>query len=884
MEKSVNGLKELLNKISVCYESIPISDEIVLQIERDFLLEAFDDKTHKSLFVLHTGSIYYDAVAMAISIIALIFMDDSKASDVTKNIKKGDLVTYNSKRWIYSGTTVIKGIERYILENDKGSTVYILESSMCDVLPYKGKSKELNGLGIGRSRSRRTEFLKKVAGLKGDEISATPSQSLVLFIDNHKFDDLLNKTSIRFDREEYFLLDLVTASFFTDSNELRKRGNANNNEAMLKATLSIDKAREMIKEKHGNFIVGLQIFDDRAYKKYGLDLEELLYRKKLPYSMLITKLSMDGWVRAQIENDNDIEVLPFTSEYIKNIKLSKQESITESLKENEKVLMAFREEIQNACWGESRLHFVESTFAWKDFKRVKENIAFVMNNCLEEPSVLEFSRWAYSMLKLFNNAIFNFEEYEKLSLGYKEMRDFALPSEKIVEYKTQIEKYPLAVKNQSHIIIEYIDKKYKEFKNQNPKREILRDVMKDLKNTKMLIIVPNLRYRPFIERFYPKTWNAILNNSYVVATESQASKMDISKYTDIYYLSLMNSSKYNPFDYVFSTCIDILLYDTQLRLYKSLYKEFVEYKKQLNRKAFSPNFELKEFEDNSQGYISESENGQEIEFQDDFKIDNEIQQSFMRLFLQNERYQSQRDYAEAGERRGYFLEAYRYANFVSGENIVFTKGYTAYVIDVDKQSVVEKSVDDVKEGDQLIFTVNDDKTKDIVDELLLGLAEKNKELAYQYNLVNSWKEACRNYKYENGLKYTQISKMFSERGYKAQSQVIRGWLDEQSHIVGPKQEEAFEYIQKVFGEECLPSHYMDYALATKQIRSARVKILKLIEKAVISDNIEFEDSSNMFAGLKDRIQETALIKQIDHIETIEPFGIAGYRANRPIEN
>ena len=277
------------------------------------------------------------------------------------------------------------------------------------------------------------------------------------------------------------------------------------------------------------------------------------------------------------------------------------------------------------------------------------------------------------------------------------------------------------------------------------------------------------------------------------------------------------------------------------------------------------------------------ENEQENEYKDEFEIDNEIQQSFMRMFLQNERFQSQRAFPDiTGQER--FLEAYRYANFISGENIIFTKGYTAYVIDVDKQSVIEKGVDELKEGDQLIFTINDERTKDIVDELLCSISEKNSEIARCYGLVKEWKENCRKYRYENRIKYTQLSKMFSAKGYKAQPQVIRSWLDEQSHIVGPNQEETFKYIQDVFGKDCLPESHTEYALATKQIRSARVKILKLIEKAVISDNIKFDDNAGMYEELKDRIQEITVVKQIDHIETIEAFSIAGYRANRPIEN
>lgn len=880
MEKTKEGLRELIEKIDILYNGCSIDKEIVLEVEKQFLIEAFDGTEHKSLFVQHTGSDLYDAVALAIVTLGLVLLDDSKAVDVVNEIKEGDLVTYHSKRWIYSGTSFLSGKERYVLKDDKGCITYLLESSMCDVLPYNGKSKNLDGKGIGKSKSKRTEFLKEVAGLKKHEIPAITSQSVIIYIDNHRFDELLNGVSIKYAEKNYFILDLVTASFFTDNNELKKRGNANNNEAMLKATLSIDKAREMVKAKRGNFIMGLLVLDDRAYKKYGLDLEELLYRKKLPFSILVTKLSMDSWVQAQLENQNDIMVLPYTSEYLKTIDSNNESN--RSLTENV-ALVKFNEEVQNAKWGESRLHFVESTFLWKDIKRIKENIAFVINNCLEDPMTTEFARWAYSMIKLFNNAIFSFEEYERLSSGYKEMRDFLLPSGQIEEFRKAIDNFPLAVKRQSQLILDYVESKYNEHMEANPKREALWEAFRDLELTNMLVIVPTTRYKPFVERFYPKTWNAVLKNKYVIATESQARKMDMSQFSDIYYLSLMNVTKYNPFDNVFFTSVDILLYDSQMRLYRSLYKEFVDYKKMLNKRAYAVSDEILNYSDNSEGYLVDDYD-ETVEADDDVELDNEIQQSFMRMFLQSERFMSQKDYSDDVNGRVHFLEAYKYASFVTGENIIFTKGYTAYVVDTDKQCVIERSVDDIKEGDQLIFTVNDDNTKDIVDELLAGVAEKNPEIDRYYQLVSSWKEACRNYRYDNNLKYTQLSKMFATKGYKAQPQVIRSWLDEQSHIVGPKQEKTFMFIQQVFGEEVLPEHYMEYAVATKHIRSARVKILKLIEKAVISENIEFDDNSHMFDGLKERIQETAIIKQIEHIETIEPFNIAGYRANRPIEN
>ena len=70
----------------------------------------------------------------------------------------------------------IEGKDRYVLKDDKGCTTYLLESSMCDVLPYNGKSKNLDGKGVGKSKSKRTEFLQEVAGLKRNEIPAITMQ------------------------------------------------------------------------------------------------------------------------------------------------------------------------------------------------------------------------------------------------------------------------------------------------------------------------------------------------------------------------------------------------------------------------------------------------------------------------------------------------------------------------------------------------------------------------------------------------------------------------------------------------------------------------------------------------------------------------------------
>ena len=116
-------------------------------------------------------------------------------------------------------------------------------------------------------------------------------------------------------------------------------------------------------------------------------------------------------------------------------------------------------------------------------------------------------------------------------------------------------------------------------------------------------------------------------------------------------------------------------------------------------------------------------------------------------------------------------------------------------------------------------------------------------------------------------------------------QTVRQWLDIQSHIVGPKERDRFKYIGKVLGNTEIENEYLKYAEATSTIRSIRIKILKLIENAVVADISGAQyDGDDMFRDIIDRIREIAVVKQLDKIETIDTFKIQFGRANRPIEH
>ena len=76
--------------------------------------------------------------------------------------------------------------------------------------------------------------------------------------------------------------------------------------------------------------------------------------------------------------------------------------------------------------------------------------------------------------------------------------------------------------------------------------------------------------------------------------------------------------------------------------------------------------------------------------------DATLQEAFMKVFLQTERYHS-REYFNNHHYNDGGLDAHRYGQFVTGEQIIFTKGYIAYVFDHVEGIVIEKKSMNLKQ-------------------------------------------------------------------------------------------------------------------------------------------------------------------------------------------
>ena len=117
--------------------------------------------------------------------------------------------------------------------------------------------------------------------------------------------------------------------------------------------------------------------------------------------------------------------------------------------------------------------------------------------------------------------------------------------------------------------------------------------------------------------------------------------------------------------------------------------------------------------------------------------------------------------------------------FTTGEQILFSKYYSAVVLDQRKGGVTEKKPEELLAGDILVFTRRNDYTRNIVDQVfdqLMYTKRLNADVQNAAEKVFYWKAALREFKDLNGLTYSALAKEMRKNGSSLQEVTIRQWL------------------------------------------------------------------------------------------------------------
>ena len=266
--KTEEALRLVLEKCEIRYGDVIFSKELLLKTYSEYLIRTINKEKHNVGLVLHTGSICFDAISLVVAAITNLISNETSSQDIIESINSGDMILYVSKkkeRYVFMGIvdgeildSAYKG-RRYVHLQQKNCNSYVPENKWRLIEPYNGTSTRLDGRGIKKKETSRDDFYKDVLGMNDGDIPSLIDTSSVLVMPRERADELLKNLSISFGEKTISLLELVTASYFTEEDEYPYGGNLSKNEAIIKICAKVSVARSLILSKGGNSHIGLMV-------------------------------------------------------------------------------------------------------------------------------------------------------------------------------------------------------------------------------------------------------------------------------------------------------------------------------------------------------------------------------------------------------------------------------------------------------------------------------------------------------------------------------------------------------------------------------------------------------------------------------------------------
>lgn len=861
-------LKKIINRCDILYNTELISQESLIKAYIQFINQTFSEEKHNVSVVMHTGSVCFDIVSLIFAAVSTLVLDEGEVDSLVDSLEEGDIVVFEKERYRFLG------IEKKKLFDDKPEIKYaeleqdgkghykrsIPEKMWFGIRPYSGTSKTLDGRGIRTSADKRNRFISTMMDVSKDKIPGLIKTSSVVVMPRNKADDILRNT-VFFDRQEgvgYKLLDLVTASYYTEADEYYYSGNAEKADPNLKITSKLSVARELILSPIDNTIVGLVVLEEDGANQSRSELEELMNRRSLGYVYVSYHINSDMG-EALVSEYEKANLFACTKEYLLNneTKLNTYNTYTAELEKQVGVILNQEVNIISA----------ESSFSWDDVKKIKSYLKSIRHSDFSDENKDDFVIQAGALFNLLITAPFSMSEMENYLASSSNVAVLS-PADRIELLKDYLNKLSYSLQDKAKYVLEKTEALYSESYEQSLKGKELKRILSDHRMEKIAIIIPKAYYEPIMRvslRHYMGTGRISFYTP---------NRFDNTKVFDrIIVLGDYDGKRYSTFKCRSARLIDVLLYEFEGRVFayhqKKARNTEVLYNKRL-KLIYTEEFEDQYFkiEDDIKEYI-----------EDDKELDD---------FLNSLNTIAIKHYVSGGAKAGtQMINVTRIGRCAEGESVLFSKNYKAIVFNEAAGEAKETSVEDLEEGDVLVFTKNDSVTKGIVDEILERLLDKkllSESIKEAYNKSIYWKDVLRDYVEVNNLTSEELGKKMKQCGSTKHHATIRNWIQPFSHVVGPKDEESYRHIAELTQDEAMLSNPKSYWEACNIVRGERIKILKIIADAIVKSlGGKIEESNKILDAVYENIDNISIRRQIDSLTTLEeeyaaPIGMV----NRPI--
>lgn len=856
---------KLINRIRILYKGEEIECNQFLNAYIEFITSSFNTDYQRCL-VLHPGTEIFTILGLILNALSNLYEDSIDKIDIIHSINKGDKVILSEKTEqlaIFQGMEFldISKKEMAVFELKDGGRKYLPPSSYYKITPYYGNAQTLGSRGIGTNLSIKKRFYSFLLNDEEKNINPLLTSSIVIVCDKILADSIMNDLQISYMNEKPIrMCEIFAGAYYTQNDVTYYAGNSYRFEPVLKFTPRISIARELIIEDCENNITSLCVCGGMYFRKSITELTDLLERKSLAHVFLLSEITeMVG--TDLLGRYPDMKLFASTPQALncfEVVDIATSNGLNAKLNQSIKALVNNNIDYINC----------QSPIEKGNYEKLKQNL-FVLSRA-EDRELGEFVIAAYSLLKIITFSIFPLSHLDKIS--NKQAFENYGPSTKMNYINEYSNNYKGINENEVKQTREDLSNLFLNTYYENSKFQYIFDsITTYFFEKKLLLVVPKVYFKDaFYYSFKGKNSRYIKNVD--VVTPNNLRKKDITNCIVIL-CGIFGKEESIFLDNLKAYDLKVLLYSFEEPLLAHISRAI----------------------ENSYTYYNSRNhlfciNSKEVRMGFD-ECNNGIEEE-LDLFVQKLELSTITAFAsqlKSGTQNG-MSEVFKIINFITGETAFLTRYFEVYVLNHDNGQIEEKSVSELVEGDELVFAKRDEQSKDMIDVLLKRIIfdkQCPEQLRIAYQLSKHWKTVLKTYISDQKITYRQLAERMREFGKGKHEATLRTWLNEDAHIVGPRDEESFYEIALLTEDDKMLESPEIFRDACDEIRSLRIRILKYIGKYVFGKHGRQGKHldvllNNIIGDISDTIQIYQVAQILDGKDaTGSVMSVPSYFTNRP---
>ncbi len=868
-------IRSIVEKCDFLYDDALLSEEKIIEKYLIFFARQFDPTERSVSFAFHTGSVCFDVVSVAALMIGCLAYEFSSNEEILAEINLDDMVLYKGERYHWGGIQKLSWRsdepkrDFIVLKQDaKGkngpSASYIpYENAKHLIRPYYGASSVTDGRGIRKDKTNRNDFISHILEIPIEEVPTTLDISVVVVADKNEFIDICKHLKIRYNGEKTVeLMDVVPVSYYTGNGEQIQIGkNASKAEAVIKVTSKMSMARDLVLDKHGNRVIGLMVTNVDSLSSNTAELNDLLRRKTLKFAYVVTPFNSESCELAmdQYESAN---MFACTKELLSGG--------SHEVRENNKLTRELNRQIANIISKNTESVRVDGYWDWEKFRTIKEKLFVIKQSNWSGEERDNFILSTAALINLFSSAFFSMKRMEE-AISSGRINLAVVSPEKRLNELIEIAARTLSMREQCSEIADSLLEMYSSLRDSSPKELALRQYLKNHTDEKVALVVPKAYYSEIFGLSFQKEFGNVQCLT--------ANRFDMhEEYDRIIVTGDIVGKRFDVLQCFAAPEIILFLYEYEEKTFSYRKRKSAKSERKLNARIRGLKgdeyIRAVETSDESDPDINEA-TIREFSDLDDF-VDSMGMFDIRRLTSGS----SGGEYSSSAEVK--FV-----GTFTTGEQILFSKYYSAVVFDQNAGVVTETSPDKLSPGDILVFTKRNDYTSNIVDQIFDQLMSTKKLSAEVQDAAEKafyWKAALREYKEINNLTYRAVAKELKKHGSSLQEVTVRQWLIEESHIIGPRDVNTMRMIAEITGDPNLLSNPEAYFEACRIVRHYRREILSLIAQAInekLSNKQPVQGSA--FEVVYENVEKLSETMELENVFELDDIAtVNNAMVNRPI--